>query len=484
MASIFKRDGTWYVRWRSVSRWTQRAAEAKSWQEAKRIAAELELEERTRRRFDFREQAGLAAVQEDLPGTLANLCQWWLAERCSDASRDVEARRLRKHVIDEPAGALVLASVRPAVIENLLCHMERRGSAPGSVNKLRSVLHTVFSRARRAGRWVGENPVAVTQPRKVPKRVYVTLTPEQIGRMLEQVPEEWRPLFACGPALGLRKGELFALRKADVDLARGTISVCRSHERDTTKTATAAVLPIPTALRPWLERQLREAPGTLLFPAPDGSQRSREADPQKILRSALSRAGIVEAWEHRCRWCGYTERASDNERRLCPKCLKRTNGSGKPLVPPRGRALWPKAIPLRMRFHDLRHGFATELLRRGVDVHRVQRLMRHSDVRVTTGIYGHLMVEDLRAAVEINTPLPALQPPPESRAQGTDSNAPEAKFAAFLLHSTQNRDFGRPDRTSEPAKISGESSEWAQQGLNLRPLPCEGSALPLSYTPR
>src|SRR5262249_52854038 len=24
---------------------------------------------------------------------------------------------------------------------------------------------------------------------------------------------------------------------------------------------------------------------------------------------------------------------------------------------------------------------------------------------------------------------------------------------------------------------------WAQQGLNLRPLPCEGSALPLSYTP-
>ena len=24
---------------------------------------------------------------------------------------------------------------------------------------------------------------------------------------------------------------------------------------------------------------------------------------------------------------------------------------------------------------------------------------------------------------------------------------------------------------------------WAQQGLNLRPLPCEGSALPLSYAP-
>lgn len=27
------------------------------------------------------------------------------------------------------------------------------------------------------------------------------------------------------------------------------------------------------------------------------------------------------------------------------------------------------------------------------------------------------------------------------------------------------------------------ASEWAQQVSNLRPLPCEGSALPLSYAP-
>ena len=73
---------------------------------------------------------------------------------------------------------------------------------------------------------------------------------------------------------------------------------------------------------------------------------------------------------------------------------------------PRGRKLWPKAVHVGMRFHDLRHTFATELLRCGVDVHRVQRLMRHSDVRVTTGPYGHLIVEDLRAAVDAHSPLP------------------------------------------------------------------------------
>jgi Phage integrase family len=62
--------------------------------------------------------------------------------------------------------------------------------------------------------------------------------------------------------------------------------------------------------------------------------------------------------------------------------------------------LWPKAILRRIRFHDLRHGAATMLFQAGVDVHRVQRLMRHADVRTTTRTYAHLEVEDLRQAVE------------------------------------------------------------------------------------
>ena len=92
---------------------------------------------------------------------------------------------------------------------------------------------------------------------------------------------------------------------------------------------------------------------------------------------------------------------------LLPEVPKRTNGTGKLLAQPRGRALWPKAIARPMRFHDLRHTTATLLLRAGVDAHRVQRLLRHRDVRTTTGIYGHLDVEDLRAAVAT---LPELGP--------------------------------------------------------------------------
>jgi integrase len=115
----------------------------------------------------------------------------------------------------------------------------------------------------------------------------------------------------------------------------------------------------------------------------------------------LARAGLVVGYDHVCRRCKkkgepHTERHDDDGLRLCPKC---------------GMKLWPKRIDRRMRFHDLRHTTATLLLRAGVDAHRVQRILRHKDVRTTTGIYGHLIVDDLRDA--LNALGRACQPEPQ-----------------------------------------------------------------------
>ena len=49
-----------------------------------------------------------------------------------------------------------------------------------------------------------------------------------------------------------------------------------------------------------------------------------------------------------------------------------------------------------------------------------------------------------------------------SAAKGSNRFWPDDRFANRLLHGEE---------------------WWARQGLNLRPLPCEGSALPLSYAP-
>jgi len=108
------------------------------------------------------------------------------------------------------------------------------------------------------------------------------------------------------------------------------------------------------------------------------------------------------------------------------------------------------------RIRHNRHTTATLLLRAGVDAHRVQRLLRHRDVRTTTGIYGHLDVEDLRAAV---AKLPELGPNWVQTAQAEAKSLTDA-----------------PANSAEPQA----ESWWALQDSNLRPLPCEGSALPLS----
>jgi integrase/recombinase XerD len=53
----------------------------------------------------------------------------------------------------------------------------------------------------------------------------------------------------------------------------------------------------------------------------------------------------------------------------------------------------------RNHAHRWRHTYATSLLRRGVDIHTVQRLMGHSNIATTTR-YLHLVDDDLLDAVD------------------------------------------------------------------------------------
>jgi len=73
--------------------------------------------------------------------------------------------------------------------------------------------------------------------------------------------------------------------------------------------------------------------------------------------------------------------------------------------PERGRKLMAIAAPRRVRFHDLRHTTASLLLNAGVDPFAVQRILRHTDPRITTEVYGHLVPGYLRDALN-KLPLP------------------------------------------------------------------------------
>ncbi len=47
----------------------------------------------------------------------------------------------------------------------------------------------------------------------------------------------------------------------------------------------------------------------------------------------------------------------------------------------------------KVHFHSLRHGYATEALRSGVDLYTISKLLGHEDISTTT-IYAHLCPED------------------------------------------------------------------------------------------
>ena len=371
--------------------------------------------------------------------TLGQLCEWWLRERCPPSSAYRERSRLRRHVLETPLGGLPLTAVTAARIEERQREMERAGLARSYVNGLRRVLHTVFARARRDGLWSGPNPIDAVEKRPEPKRAYVTLRADEVPLLLAAVTDGWRPVFAAALYTGLRKGELFGLRKSDVDLEHRTITVHRSYDRETTKGGHADAIPIAEALVPFLEEAIASSTSDLVFPAPDGRMRSQEADPQKILRTALARAGLVDYWVYTCRRCKrrgepHSERHSDGELRSCPRC---------------GMKFWPTAKVRQMRFHDLRHSTATLLLRERVDAHRVQRLLRHRDVKTTTGTYGHLVVEDLRDAINLLPPSPfaaSLLQAPGSTPQGVHNST---------IRNEENQRFEMERETGvEPATLS------------------------------
>jgi integrase len=311
------------------------------------------------------------------------------------------------------------------------------------------------------GPWEGRpNPIEEVERFRVVPKPKKILAPVEWEPVLAEVPEEWQGPVATGLYAVMREGEIFGLRKEDVDLAAGVIMVSRSWDAPRTKDGKAQPIPIADQLRPRLEKALREAPGPLVFPKPDGTMHSRKLRLNRMLRAAIARAGLVEGHEHRCRapHCGWKElRPSPALPATCPSC-------GKP-------SLWAKPIPRHVRFHDTRHSGGTAVVRSaGMAV--AQKFLRHSDVRLTIHTYGHLDVEDVRegiarsftsTTVKAGT-APGLQDgrpaPLESPPQG-DGTAPGEAQAPVPSNDSRIRSPRTDARTAPSAASARTRWTWA-----------------------
>ncbi|MCA9320071.1 MAG: site-specific integrase [Planctomycetes bacterium] len=172
------------------------------------------------------------------------------------------------------------------------------------------------------------------------------------------------PMWKTLVATGLRWGELCALTWADLDAA-GYLTV----RPTTAKSKRGRVVPVSdqllreiVALRRLQFRCTGHLPGAAdrIFLTQRGQPWRRDANPRslKALRAVLSRAGIDEV----------------------------------------------DALGRCVDVHALRGTAATKMLRRGVPVAHVSKILGHADVRMTMRHYEDLSGEDLRAAV-IGSPL-------------------------------------------------------------------------------
>src|SRR5207248_7030902 len=153
MASVYQKrgHGPWYLRVKGAAgRWADIASTAKTKTEARRLAADLE-------RKAERQRLGLDPLPTDCTLTVGQLVEWWLQERCPQASYGREESRLRKNIISTSLGAVPVRHLTAARVEDHLHELERAGAAPASVNHVRAKLRTLFFRARKAGLWVGAN---------------------------------------------------------------------------------------------------------------------------------------------------------------------------------------------------------------------------------------------------------------------------------------------------------------------------------------
>lgn len=401
MGRVYARGRRWYVAWSDAAGIGHRkATRATTRREAQALLAELEAQAN-------RVRLGLEAPSIVVRDTLWDLLDWWIRERCPEPTQAIERLRMEKHIKAVPLGRLPLALVTPDVLEARFEELEHdrpgegQGLAASTINRLRTSLHAAFSAAARPPRrWSGPNPVTATRRRHEPRRHVRVLTPDEIQRVLAYEPLDkrsvrawasWRGVMAVAAYLGLRKGEVFALKKSDWDPRRKTLRVAASHQRETTKGDRIDVLPVPDVLVPYLERAER-ARGPWLFPSAVGLQRTKEADPHLVLRRVCAAVGIVDRWELWCRRCKAEGRTivvqvRDTEPRD-ERCSRHHS------------RLWVRPVPPTIKFHDLRHSAATNLLRAGVPLQHVQRIIRHASIRTTVDIYGHLDTEDLRLSLE------------------------------------------------------------------------------------
>ena len=298
---------------------------------------------------------------------------FWYQTYCKPAlkpyTQTTYEERIYKQIIPK-IGSTPLNQITTGTLEKFYAHLKSDGRlirreqyGTGLSN---SVIRSIHAHCRAAlekakkENLIRKNPAEhCTLPQKKSPEIDV-LAPAEMQRLLIQAKyetEAFYVMFLLDLSTGLRRGEVIGLQWDDINLETGTLNVIRQIQYTggelkigppKTKASERAII-LPPPLVAVLKDYKSKVKSKWLFPSPVKKE-DVPRDPsacRKRLSSMLEKAGC-------------------------------------------------KHVP----FHALRHTFATQMLRYGMDVKTLASTIGHESVETTLNIYSHTTDEGMRQAAE------------------------------------------------------------------------------------
>ena len=301
-----------------------------------------------------------ADLTEQSRMTLSEWLDKWL-ENMADTLRPNTLRNYRSYIenhIRPSLGDKQLTRITPKDVQRFY---DQLGDclASGTVRRIHTTLHGALKAAQKA-HLIASNPTEQIIAPKFSYGAKQILTDEQLDVFMQIIAEDevWYDFFYTELTTGLRRGEICGLKWMDFDEVSGTLKVCRTVYRedgggltagDTKTSAGTRKIVLPSSTAALLSKRKASALTEWIFPNP--LRPEQPADPgsaYRQLKVLLKQAGLPS-----------------------------------------------------IRFHDLRHTFATHALASGVDVKTLSGILGHTRAAFTLDTYTHTTGDMQKRASEV-----------------------------------------------------------------------------------
>ncbi len=300
--------------------------------------------------------------------TFADFADEWLDARVVKPGTAAKYRSTLQNQILPEIGDRKLTAIRPMHIQKMVKQLDRK-YVPGTVHVSYGITASILKSAV-ANRLIGTSPcIGIRLP--IDRRDPVDpLTHSQVEAIRAALPHRYQALVTVAATTGLRHCEVFGL------------TVDRS-----------GLMPPSPHPKLRVDRQALVHDGPVYLGPPKREASYREVPLPRTTALAMARH-LVDFPPHTQSITvddGHTRKVEDVE-------LVFTNNDGRPIRRGSFPAVWRKAVAKagveKATFHDLRHYYASVLIRAGESVKVVQRRLGHASAQETLDTYGHIWPED------------------------------------------------------------------------------------------